>query len=57
MISWNGRPATVDIRAWSAKNKPYKGIVLTIAEAVALKEVLNRMEVLKNEQQECGNSK
>lgn len=59
-ISWNNQPAVIDIRAWSAKGKPYKGITLTLDEARALREalnnVLNRMGVLTNEQQEHRNS-
>lgn len=39
-ISWNGKPAVIDIRAWSGKGKPYKGITLDESEAKALKEVL-----------------
>ena len=39
-ISWNGKPAVIDIRAWSSKNRPYKGITLTNDEAKALKEAL-----------------
>lgn len=40
LISWNGKPAVIDIRAWSSKNRPYKGITLTNDEAKALKEAL-----------------
>lgn len=40
LVSWNDKPATIDIRAWSSKGKPYKGITLTIDEAKALKEAL-----------------
>ena len=39
-ISWNGKPAVIDIRAWSGKGKPYKGITLDESEAKALKEAL-----------------
>lgn len=39
-ISWNGKPAVIDIRAWSGKGKPYKGITLDKSEAKALKEAL-----------------
>lgn len=39
-ISWNGKPAVIDIRAWSSKGKPYKGITLSADEAKALKEAL-----------------
>lgn len=40
LVSWNDRPAVIDIRAWSSKGKPYKGIVLNTNEAKALKEAL-----------------
>lgn len=40
LVSWNDKPATIDIRAWSSKGKPYKGITLTIDEAKELKEAL-----------------
>lgn len=40
LISWNGKPPVFDIRAWSSKNRPYKGITLTNDEAKALKEAL-----------------
>lgn len=44
LISWNGKPAAIDIRAWSSKGKPYKGITLTIEEAKALKEALETLK-------------
>lgn len=47
LVSWNDKPATIDIRAWSGKMKPYKGITLTIDEAKTLKEVLDGLEMLK----------
>ncbi len=40
LISWNGKPPVFDIRAWSGKGKPYKGITLDESEAKALKEAL-----------------
>lgn len=40
LISWNDKAAVIDIRTWSSKGKPYKGITLTIDEAKALKEAL-----------------
>lgn len=40
LVSWNGKPAVIDIRAWSGKGKPYKGITLDEEEAKALKEAL-----------------
>lgn len=47
LISWNDKPAAIDIRAWSGKGKPYKGIVLTIDEAKALKAALDGLEMLE----------
>lgn len=40
LISWNGKPPVIDIRTWSSKGKPYKGITLTPDEAKVLKEAL-----------------
>lgn len=40
LVSWNGKPAVIDIRAWSGKGKPYKGITLSADEVKALKEAL-----------------
>lgn len=40
LVSWNDKPATIDIRAWSSKGKPYKGITLTIDEAKELAKAL-----------------
>lgn len=39
LVSWNGRPAKVDIREWN-EGQPRKGITLTEAEAHDLYEVL-----------------
>lgn len=47
LVSWGGKPPVIDIRAWSSKGKPYKGVTLTIEETQALKEVLNGLELLK----------
>lgn len=47
IVSWNGKQGTIDIRAWSSKGKPYKGIALTADEAKVLKEALNGLEMLK----------
>lgn len=40
LISWNGKEPVIDIRTWSSKGKPYKGITLTVNEAAGLKEAL-----------------
>lgn len=45
-VSWGGRPAKYDIRSWSADHeKMGKGITLTHEEAVALKNLLNNLEL------------
>jgi hypothetical protein len=46
LISWNGREAKYDIREWSAdREKMGKGVTLSKAELLALKELLNSMEL------------
>lgn len=45
LVSWNGKPATIDIRAWSTRGKPYKGVTLTLDEVKALREALNGLEI------------
>ena len=45
-VSWGGLPAKYDIRSWSADHeKMGKGITLTQEEAVALKNLLNNLEL------------
>ena len=45
-VSWGDRPAKYDIRSWSADHeKMGKGITLTQEEAVALKNLLNNLEL------------
>ena len=45
-VSWGGRPAKYDIRSWSADHeKMGQGITLTQEEAVALKNLLNNLEL------------
>ena len=45
-VSWGGRPAKYDIRSWYADHeKMGKGITLTQEEAVALKNLLNNLEL------------
>ena len=42
VVSWNDRPAKIDIRPWDAEHKKMgKGITLSREEALALKELLN----------------
>jgi len=46
LISWNDREAKYDIREWSAdREKMGKGVTLSMAELLALKELLNSMEL------------
>ena len=42
-VSWNGRPAKVDLRYWSPDDKPRKGITLTSEEARQVKEILSKI--------------
>ena len=45
-VSWNGKPAKYDIRAWDAQHdKMGKGITLTAEELTALKDLLNKIEI------------
>jgi hypothetical protein len=44
--TWNDREPKYDLRAWSADgSKMGKGVTLTKEELIALKELLNSMEV------------
>ena len=46
LISWNDREPKFDIRDWSADGmKMGKGVTLTVDELVALRDLLNRMEL------------
>ena len=46
LISWNDRDAKYDIRDWSADGeKMGKGVTLSREELLALKELLNNMEL------------
>lgn len=43
MVSWNNRGAKFDLRSWSADHgRAYKGITLTLQEAQALYDALDR---------------
>ena len=46
LISWNDREPKFDIRDWSADGmKMGKGVTLTLNELLALRELLNSMEL------------
>ena len=46
LISWNDREPKYDLRDWSADGtKMGKGVTLSKAELLALKELLNSMEL------------
>jgi len=46
LVSWNGREPKFDIRDWSADGqKMGKGVTLSREELLALKELLNSMEL------------
>lgn len=42
LVSWNGRPAKLDIRSWDPSHERMgKGMTLTAEEGIALKDALN----------------
>ena len=46
IVSWNGRDAKYDIRSWSEDHKKMgKGVTMTAAELLSLRELLNRIEI------------
>jgi hypothetical protein len=46
LISWNNRDAKYDIREWSSdREKMGKGVTLSREELLALKELLNNIEL------------
>jgi hypothetical protein len=46
LVSWNDREPKYDLRDWSADgSKMGKGVTLTREELLALKELLNGMEI------------
>ncbi len=46
LVSWGGRPAKYDLRSWSPDHeKMGKGITLTKEELLALKDLLNKVEL------------
>lgn len=46
LVSWGGRPAKYDLRSWSPDHeKMGKGLTLTKEELLALKDLLNKIEL------------
>lgn len=46
LVSWNGSKPKYDIRDWSADHqKLSKGITLTAEELIALRDILNKIEI------------
>ncbi len=46
LVSWGGRPAKYDLRSWSPDHqKMGKGSTLSKEELVALKDLLNKLEI------------
>ena len=46
LVSWGGRPAKYDLRSWSPDHqKMVKGLTLTKEELLALKDLLNKVEL------------
>jgi hypothetical protein len=46
IISWNDKPAKVDIRSWDAEHKKMsKGITLNKEELINLKKLLSSLDV------------
>ena len=53
LVSWNDREAKYDLRDWSADKDPHggaprkmgKGVTLSKEELLALRELLNKMEL------------
>lgn len=53
IVEWSGRKATYDLRRWKSgegEKTPYKGLTLNVDELRALRDILNGMEVLNNEE-------
>jgi hypothetical protein len=49
MVSWNGRAPALDLRLWYGEDQPGKGIALTDAEAILLRDALVALD-LNNEE-------
>ena len=46
LVSWGGRPAKYDLRSWSPDHEKIgKGLTLTKEELLALKDLLNKVEL------------
>ena len=46
LVSWNEREPTYDLRSWSAdRSRRVKGITLSAEELLALKAILNKIEL------------
>lgn len=46
LVSWNGRREAYDIRTWQdGHEKPLKGVVLTKAETIALRDILDKLDL------------
>lgn len=46
LVSWGGRPAKYDLRSWSPDHqKMGKGSTLSKEELIALKDLLNKVEI------------
>ncbi len=46
IVSWNEKPAKVDIRSWNAEHKKMsKGITLSKEELRKFKEILNGLDI------------
>ena len=46
LIKWNDREAVYDIRTWSPdREKMGKGITITVEEAIALRDMLNSLDL------------
>jgi hypothetical protein len=45
VVSWNGRAPALDLRLWYGENQPGKGMALTDAEAVLLRDALVTLDL------------
>lgn len=53
LVEWGNRKPTYDLRRWKLDDGaevPYKGITLSVDELRALRDILDGMEVLDNEE-------
>lgn len=49
LVSWNGGKPQFDLRRWKVGGLPLKGLTLDTDELRTLRDILNGMEVLKDE--------